>query len=78
MRPALLVLAAALTLAACDSSGSGTARAGDTVTVRYVGSLADGTVFDQSDRATFSLARVILTASLDLQEKDAGRQAPPV
>ena len=58
MRSVLLLLAL-LALAACDSSTDGPARAGDTVTVRYIGSLADGTVFDQSDRATFNLGGVI-------------------
>lgn len=59
MRPALLVLLGALAFAACDSDDDRVAAAGDAVAVSYVGTLEDGTVFDQSPRATFSLQRVI-------------------
>jgi FKBP-type peptidyl-prolyl cis-trans isomerase len=58
-----LALVAFLSLAACDSNdsndGDDIARAGSTVTVAYEGRLEDGTVFDQSERATFSLDGVI-------------------
>lgn len=55
-----LSLIALLALAACASDEeSGIAEANSTVTVAYEGRLQDGTVFDQSDRATFSLTRVI-------------------
>ena len=57
MRP--LALAVLLLVAAgCDSS-SGVAEADSTVTVAYEGRLEDGRVFDRSDRATFSLRRVV-------------------
>ena len=65
-RPALL--AAALVLAACggdsadpgvEAGASGVAEPTSTVTVAYEGRLSDGTVFDQSDRVTFSLLQVI-------------------
>ncbi len=52
-----LSLIALLPLAACDSND--VAEASSTVTVAYEGRLEDGTVFDQSDRTTFSLTRVI-------------------
>ena len=60
-----LSVALALVLAACgsetpDPSGApGVAGPTGTVTVAYEGRLGDGTVFDQSDRATFSLRQVI-------------------
>ena len=56
-----LSLIALLSLAACDSNDSddGIAGASSTVTVAYEGRLEDGTVFDQSESATFSLTRVI-------------------
>lgn len=59
MRIPLLVLVASLALAACDSNGAEVAQAGSTVTVAYTGQLEDGTVFDESERATFSLDRTI-------------------
>ena len=61
-RPVLLALLVALTGAACDSGaddGDELARSDSIVTVAYEGRLEDGTVFDQSDRATFSLRQVI-------------------
>lgn len=45
-------------LAACDSAEQ-TTQADSTVTVAYVGTLPDGSVFDQSSGATFSLTAVI-------------------
>ena len=55
-----LVLIPLLALAACDSDdASDVASASSTVTVAYEGRLVDGTVFDESERATFSLNRVI-------------------
>ncbi len=54
----LLFLGLLLTTAACDS-GPSAVEADSTVTVAYVGSLANGTVFDQNSRATFSLNGVI-------------------
>jgi FKBP-type peptidyl-prolyl cis-trans isomerase FkpA len=61
MRFSAAVLAVALlALAACDSSeDEDIARANSTVVVAYEGRLEDGTVFDQNDRATFSLSQVI-------------------
>lgn len=56
-RLALLLLV--LTVAACDSSEDDVARANSTVTVAYEGRLEDGTVFDRSNGATFSLRGVI-------------------
>jgi hypothetical protein len=44
---------------ACDPDDPEFAEAGSTVTVAYEGRLEDGTVFDSSDSATFSLTRVI-------------------
>jgi FKBP-type peptidyl-prolyl cis-trans isomerase len=58
MRVVLLLLFA-LTLGACDAADSDVARADSTVTVAYEGRLENGTVFDQSPRATFSLRGVI-------------------
>jgi FKBP-type peptidyl-prolyl cis-trans isomerase len=59
MRRALpLLLLFALALGACDSSGD-VAEATSTVTVAYEGRLEDGTVFDRSPGATFSLQGVI-------------------
>lgn len=60
MRP-LLLLSVLLTVAACDSgsSSSEVVLADSTVTVAYVGSLEDGTVFDRSNRARFSLQSLI-------------------
>ncbi len=72
MRAALL-LALVFSLAACEPDASPAEPAADgvvadptivaeptsTVTVSYKGRLEDGTVFDQSDRATFNLERVI-------------------
>ena len=54
----LSLFAALLLVAGCDSS-SGVAEADSMVTVAYEGRLEDGTVFDRSDRATFSLVRTI-------------------
>ena len=56
-RAALLLLVPVLTLAACDNGDDtpDVASAGSTVTVAYEGRLADGSVFDQNDRATFTL-----------------------
>lgn len=56
-----LSLIALLSLAACDSNDGddGVAGTSSTVTVAYEGRLEDGTVFDQSESATFSLTRVI-------------------
>lgn len=54
-----LLAAALFTLAACDSSDDDVARADSTVIVAYEGRLEDGTVFDRSDRARFSLDGVI-------------------
>jgi len=50
--PFLLLLA--LVASACDSS-SDVAELGSEVTLAYIGSLEDGTVFDQSARVTFRL-----------------------
>lgn len=63
MRLLFLSLFSILTLAACDS-GEGdddpqVAQANSTVTVAYEGRLEDGTVFDESEGATFSLLNVI-------------------
>ena len=61
-RRVTVALLATLVLAGCDSDSDDApdvAQANSTVTVAYEGRLADGTVFDQSQRATFSLARVI-------------------
>ena len=68
-RRLLPLLCCALALAACDSASdepevevpevSETVLPSSTVIVAYEGRLADGAVFDQSSRATFSLARVI-------------------
>lgn len=52
------LLVVLLALAACDSSES-TVGPNSTVIVAYEGRLEDGTVFDQSSRATLSLRRVI-------------------
>lgn len=52
-------LALPILLAACDSSDDEVASADSTVTVAYEGRLENGTVFDQNDRATFSLRQVI-------------------
>lgn len=60
-----LALALLLPLAGCASDDGpelgkpAVAGATSTVTVSYEGRLADGTVFDESDRATFSLLQVI-------------------
>jgi len=54
----LLAVLLAFTLTACDSSDE-VATATSTVTVAYQGRLEDGTVFDQSSGATFSLRNVI-------------------
>ncbi|MDX1420685.1 MAG: FKBP-type peptidyl-prolyl cis-trans isomerase [Rubricoccaceae bacterium] len=59
MRPLCIVLLATLALAACDNADDGVAETGSIVVVAYEGQLDDGTVFDQSDRATFSLLQVI-------------------
>ncbi len=60
MRLLLAFLVATLALAACDSDGDNDiAQANSTVTVAYEGRLEDGTVFDQSNNATFSLRQVI-------------------
>ena len=65
MRRLLLVLPLLLlTLPACDSSESDDveitiAAANSFVVVSYVGSLEDGTVFDQSNSAAVELARTI-------------------
>ena len=40
-------------------TGSAVATVNSTVTVRYVGTLANGTEFDSNDAATFSLGRTI-------------------
>ena len=58
-RLVLPLLFVTLTLAACDSGGDGVAEADSLVTVAYEGRLEDGTVFDQSANATFSLQQVI-------------------
>ena len=60
LRPALLVLVAAVALGACDSSDPDevedlVADLGDTVTVSFEGRLDDGTVFNPRTRATFTL-----------------------
>lgn len=63
MRASLLLLF--LLLCACgpaepaDDGVPEVAELTSTVTVAYEGRLEDGTVFDQSDRATFSLLQVI-------------------
>lgn len=58
--PAALLVLLAFLITACDSSDSeDVAEADSVVTVAYEGRLEDGTVFDQNDRATFSLQRVI-------------------
>ncbi|MEM0964348.1 MAG: FKBP-type peptidyl-prolyl cis-trans isomerase, partial [Bacteroidota bacterium] len=58
MRAALLTLL--LPLAACASGDpDAVAEPTSTVTVAYEGMLADGTVFDANDRATFSLRQVV-------------------
>ncbi|WP_412061343.1 FKBP-type peptidyl-prolyl cis-trans isomerase [Rubrivirga sp. IMCC45206] len=49
-----LLLGLLLATAACDS-GETVAEANSRVVVSYVGTLADGTVFDQNPRATFTL-----------------------
>ena len=60
LRPALLVLLAAFALSACDSTDPDlVVTASSVVTVSYVGSLEDGTVFDQNPSATFSMGQVI-------------------
>ncbi len=61
MRSILFFLFAAFAFVACDTSNddSNAARANSTVTVAYVGALEDGTVFDESDEATFPLNRTI-------------------
>ncbi len=56
---ALLALALLLPLAACDSDDDSVAGRASIVTVAYEGRLENGTVFDQSAGATFSLQRVI-------------------
>lgn len=53
------VLVAALALAACDSAEEDVAQANSIVTVAYVGTLPNGSVFDRSPGATFSLGGVI-------------------
>ncbi|MGB3544096.1 FKBP-type peptidyl-prolyl cis-trans isomerase [Rubrivirga sp.] len=64
MRTASLLLSA-LVLSACgpgeppDDGVLEVAEPTSTVTVAYEGRLQDGTVFDASDRATFSLLQVI-------------------
>ena len=58
MRRLALLTVLALAVAACDSSPS-EVEADSTVTVAYEGRLEDGTVFDRSAGATFSLTRVI-------------------
>ena len=40
-------------------TGSAVATSNSTVTVRYTGTLQDGTTFDQSENASFSLARTV-------------------
>ena len=51
-----MVLFSALALSACDSvDPDREAEFGDRVTVAYEGRFDDGTVFDQSRRATFTL-----------------------
>ena len=61
MRRLPLVLLLLFALAACDSGTSepDIANARSLVTVAYEGRLADGTVFDSSPNATFSLQQVI-------------------
>jgi FKBP-type peptidyl-prolyl cis-trans isomerase len=54
-RLALLLLPLLFALAACDSGGPEVAALGDSVTVAYEGRLEDGSVFDASPRATFTL-----------------------
>ncbi|OZC04793.1 hypothetical protein BSZ36_16880 [Rubricoccus marinus] len=46
-------------MAGCDSSEDGVADANSTVTVAYEGRLTNGTIFDSSPNATFSLRQVI-------------------
>lgn len=56
----LAAVALVLLAAACDSSTTDRpARADDLVTVDYVGTLEDGTVFDRGTGATFPLQSVI-------------------
>ena len=59
MYPRLLLLFAVLAFTGCGSADNDMADAGSTVTVAYKGTLEDGTVFDQSERATFPLGQVI-------------------
>ena len=54
----LSLFAFLLVAAGCDSS-SGVAESDSTVVVAYEGRLEDGTVFDRSNRAVFSLRNVI-------------------
>ena len=71
MRRALPLALLALLVAACDSAPSAV-EADSTVTVAYVGTLADGTVFDSNDRATFNLRDTIPGFRLNMVGMEVG------
>ncbi|WP_412069215.1 FKBP-type peptidyl-prolyl cis-trans isomerase [Rubrivirga sp. IMCC43871] len=55
-----LLLGLLLTTAACDSGESGVVEASSTVTIDYVGRLADGTVFDQNPSYTGRVSEFVI------------------